>query len=588
MPRIDGDVVDKIRASTDIVEIVSEYTPLEQRGKNFFGVCPFHADHSPSMSVSREKQMFKCFSCGAAGNVFKFVSDIENISYYEAIAKVGQKLGITVEVSSKYEQKSKYEEEYQIMNLACMYYQNILNSEYGKKAKEYLKKRGLNEEMMKDFQMGLSISGNTLLSFLKQKNYPESKLQELGLVNESYQKYHDIFVNRIIFPIHDAQGKVVGFTARVYLGKEEPKYLNSKETSIFKKGNILFNYHRARDAIRSAKEVILVEGNMDAIRMVASGIKNTIALMGTAMTSDQINLITKLRVPIILMFDNDNAGLLATRTNGRLLQNAGAQVKVVRLEGEKDPDEYILSHGVEAMKENLKRAISFSEFEYISLRQDKNLKDSKELASYVKEVLKSIQNEDEITIDVTLHKLVDEFHLSYEVLKKELEDKKDNKKIELPKNMDEKVKNKVSSYDISAHHILYAMMSDKKYIKEYKEKLGFFKEQKYRDIVSEILDYASQKKSINLADFLSYAEVSPLKKEIYEVIESIKGFDLEENSIEEYIYIIKKDLLEEEIKRLKTEQRNCLDATQKSEIGMKIVSLKKKIEEMKIERSVLK
>lgn len=588
MPRIDGDVVDKIRASTDIVEIVSEYTPLEQRGKNFFGVCPFHADHSPSMSVSREKQMFKCFSCGAAGNVFKFVSDIENISYYEAIAKVGQKLGITIEVSSKYEQKSKYEEEYQIMNLACMYYQNILNSEYGKKAKEYLKKRGLNEEMMKDFQMGLSISGNTLLSFLKQKNYPESKLQELGLVNESYQKYHDIFVNRIIFPIHDAQGKVVGFTARVYLGKEEPKYLNSKETAIFKKGNILFNYHRARDAIRTTKEVILVEGNMDAIRMVASGIKNTIALMGTAMTSDQINLITKLRVPIILMFDNDNAGLLATRTNGRLLQNAGAQVRVVRLEGEKDPDEYILSHGVEAMKENLKKAISFSEFEYISLRQDRNLKDSKELASYVKEVLKSIQNEDEITIDVTLHKLVDEFHLSYEVLKKELEDKKDNKKIELPKNMEEKVKNKVSSYDISASHILYAMMSDKKYIKEYKEKLGFFKEQKYRDIVSEILDYASQKKNINLADFLSYAEVSPLKKEIYEVIESIKEFDLEENSIEEYIYIIKKDLLEEEIKRLKTEQRSCLDATQKSEIGMKIVSLKKKIEEMKIERSVLK
>ena len=136
MPRIDGDVVDKIRASTDIVEIVSEYTPLVQRGKNFFGVCPFHADHSPSMSVSREKQMFKCFSCGAAGNVFKFVSDIENISYYEAIAKVGQKLGITIEVSSKYEQKSKYEEEYQIMNLACMYYQNILNSEYGKKDKE--------------------------------------------------------------------------------------------------------------------------------------------------------------------------------------------------------------------------------------------------------------------------------------------------------------------------------------------------------------------------------------------------------------------------------------------------------------------
>ena len=583
MPRIDGDVVENIRASADIVEIISKYIPLEQRGKNFFGVCPFHADHSPSMSVSREKQMYKCFSCGAAGNVFKFVSDIENISYSEAIAKVGEYIGITVEVSSKYQSKSKYEEEYQIMNLAMMYYQNLLNSEYGKKAKEYLKKRGLNEEMMKDFQMGLSISGNTLLSFLKQKNYTEEQLQNLGLINESYNKYHDIFINRIIFPIHNPQGKVVGFTARVYEGKEEPKYLNSKETVIFKKGNILFNYHRARDAIRTSKEVILVEGNMDAIRMAASGIKNTIALMGTAMTSDQVNMILKLRVPVVLMFDNDNAGLLATRTNGRLLQNAGAEIKVVRLEGEKDPDEYIINHGVEAMRENIKHAISFAEFEYLSLRQDKNLKDSKELASYVKEVLKSVEKEDDITIDVTLHKLVDEFHLSYEVLKKELEDRKTPIKVELPKNMDEKAKKRKSSYDISACHVLYAMMNDVKYIKEFKEKLGFFKEQKYRDITSEILDYASQRTSINLADFLSYAEESPLKKEIYEVIESINELDFEETSIEEYLYVIKKELLESEIKRLKEEQRNCLDSTQKSEIGMKIVSIKKKIEEMKKE-----
>lgn len=585
MPRIADEVIEKIRASADIVEIIREYVPLTQKGKNYFGVCPFHQDHSPSMSVSKEKQMYKCFSCGAAGNVFKFVSDYENISFIEAVAKIGKKVGINIEITSPYEVKNRYEKEYEIMNLACMYYQNLLNAQTGKEAKEYLKKRGLEDEMMKDFLIGLSTSNNTLLSFLKAKNYDEKKLEELGLVNVKNGTYHDIFVNRIIFPIQDYQGRVVGFTARVYKEKEEPKYLNSKETSLFKKGNILFNYHRARDSIRLNKEVIIVEGNMDAIRMYSSGIKNTIALMGTALTSNQIEMISKLRVPVILMFDNDQAGLLATRTNARLLQNAKIEVKVVRLKGEKDPDEYIIKHGVEAMKENIKNAISFNEFAYIALRENKNLKDSKELASYVKEVLESLKNEDEITKDITLNKLVEEFHLSYEILKKELDSKEVVNEITIPK-VEEVKKRKQSKYDISAKHILYAMMNDARYIRQYQEKLGFFKEKIYRDVVSEIIDYYQKKRNITLADFLNYAEISPLKKEIYDIIASIKEFDLEENSIEEYIYNMKYDLWESEIKRLKQEQKNTLDPTAKSELGIKIVDIKKKIEEMKKERSV--
>ena len=585
MPRIADEVIEKIRASADIVEIIREYVPLTQKGKNYFGVCPFHQDHSPSMSVSKEKQMYKCFSCGAAGNVFKFVSDYENISFIEAVAKIGKKIGINIEITSPYEVKNRYEKEYEIMNLACMYYQNLLNAQTGKEAKEYLKKRGLEDEMIKDFLIGLSTSNNTLLSFLKAKNYDEKKLEELGLVNVKNGTYHDIFVNRIIFPIQDYQGRVVGFTARVYKEKEEPKYLNSKETSLFKKGNILFNYHRARDSIRLNKEVIIVEGNMDAIRMYSSGIKNTIALMGTALTSNQIEMISKLRVPVILMFDNDQAGLLATRTNARLLQNAKIEVKVVRLKGEKDPDEYIIKHGVEAMKENIKKAISFNEFAYIALRENKNLKDSKELASYVKEVLESLKNEDEITKDITLNKLVEEFHLSYEILKKELDSKEVVNEITIPK-VEEVKKRKQSKYDISAKHILYAMMNDARYIRQYQEKLGFFKEKIYRDVVSEIIDYYQKKRNITLADFLNYAEISPLKKEIYDIIASIKEFDLEENSIEEYIYNMKYDLWESEIKRLKQEQKNTLDPTAKSELGIKIVDIKKKIEEMKKERSV--
>ena len=588
MPRIADEVIEQIRAKVDIVEIIKEYIPLSQRGKNFFGVCPFHQDHSPSMSVSRSRQIYKCFSCGAAGNVFKFVSDFENISYIEAVAKIGNKVGINLEVNSKYEAHSKYEKEYEIMNIACLYYQNQLSSEQGIKAKKYLKERGLNEEMIKTFNLGLATSNNTLLSFFKEKRIEENKLAELGLINESNNKYHDIFVNRIIFPIHNFDGRVVGFTARGYEGKIEPKYLNSKETPIFKKGNILFNYHRAKEAVRINKELIIVEGNMDAIRMYSTDFKNTIALMGTTMTTEQIQAIKKLRVPVILMLDNDDAGLIATKNNGKLLSEAEIEVKVVRLQGAKDPDEYILAHGVDAMKENIKHAMSFNEFEYMALRQNKNLGDSRELASYVKEVLNSIKDQDEITKDVTLSKLVEEFHLSYDVLKKELELKEDKSKIELPNNMVKKNNNKESKYDISARHILYAMMNEKKYIDKYQNELGFFKEQKYRDIASEIIDYYKKKKEIDIASFLNYAEISQVKDEIYEVIKSIKDFDLEDNNIDEYIYIIKSDLFESEIKRLKQEQKESLEENAKNEIGLKIVEIKKKIEELKKERSVLK
>ena len=251
MPRISENVINEIRAQADIVDIIKEYIPLTPKGKNYFGVCPFHQDHSPSMSVSKEKQMFKCFSCGAAGNVFKFVSDYENISFIEAVAKVASKVGIPLTITGDYKPKEKFQKEYDVMNLATLFFQNNLNTSLGTKAKEYLSKRGLNEEMVKVFDIGLALDKNTLYQFLNKKKIAPEDMVSLGLVNQSGLTYHDVFVNRIIFPIHDASGHVVGFTGRVYDGDYTPKYLNSKETSIFRKGNILFNYRRARDAIRT-------------------------------------------------------------------------------------------------------------------------------------------------------------------------------------------------------------------------------------------------------------------------------------------------------------------------------------------------
>lgn len=585
MPRISENVINEIRAQADIVDIIKEYIPLTPKGKNYFGVCPFHQDHSPSMSVSKEKQMFKCFSCGAAGNVFKFVSDYENISFIEAVAKVASKVGIPLTITSDYKPKEKFQKEYNVMNLATLFFQNNLNTSLGTKAKEYLSKRGLNEEMVKVFDIGLALDKNTLYQFLNKKKIAPEDMVSLGLVNQSGLTYHDVFVNRIIFPIHDASGHVVGFTGRVYDGDYTPKYLNSKETSIFRKGNILFNYHRARDAIRTQKKVIMVEGNMDAIRMYVSGLQNTIALMGTSLTTEQVVLLQKLRVPVLLMFDNDEAGKTATMKNGQILIDAGITVEVVRLHGAKDPDEYILANGIQAMKDNIEHPLSYLEFKYNALKENKNLEDTEELSLYVKGVLASLEHADEITVDITLNKLVQEFHLSYDILKSQL----DTKKVEPVKQVPVKEKRvtKKSKYDLCAELILYYMMNDLKYVKMYQTKLGYFKSSVYRGIANEIIYYVEKNKTIELADFLSYAETSPLKEDIYRILESIKTPEIVETSMEDYIFNIKECTWEEEIKKLKVEMKQTSDIHEKENLAKKIVDFNKKIQEMLEERSVM-
>jgi len=259
------------------------------------------------------------------------------------------------------------------MNLANLYFKNNLNTNFGTAAKEYLINRGLTEETINEFDVGLSLEKNDLFTFLKKKKIKENLLISLGLINQNGLEYQDVFKNRIIFPIHDATGHVVGFIGRVYKDNMGPKYLNSKETQIFRKGNILFNYHRAKEEVRLKKYIIIVEGNMDAIRLYSSGIKNVVALQGTSLTPEQIKLIQKLRASVILMLDNDNAGENATLLNGNLLEQAGIKVEVVRLSGEKDPDEYIVKNGVEAMEDNLNHPISFLEFKLQTFKKNKNL-----------------------------------------------------------------------------------------------------------------------------------------------------------------------------------------------------------------------
>ena len=343
--------------------------------------------------------MYKCFSCGAAGNVFTFVQNYENVSFGEAINIIASKVGYNLNIAIPKKVDDKYKKEYEMMDIALKYYENNLNTPKGEEAKKYLNERGLSEDDIKTFDIGLALNTNSLNKLLEKKGYTFKEMRDLGLISDKDTIY-DIFFNRILFPIHNLEGKVVGFTGRIFNGDGTPKYLGSKETNIYKKSNILFNYHRAKEHIKLKKELIIVEGNMDAIRLYINGIKNVVALMGTALTKEQIDIIKKLRCKVILMLDNDNAG-------------------------EKDPDDYIINNGVEAILKNINNAIPINEFKLNYLKKDKNLTNTDDLVKYIKVVIEDLKkSNDDLLKEVTLKKLSVEYNLSYDILKSSLKKQK--------------------------------------------------------------------------------------------------------------------------------------------------------------------
>ena len=333
--QMDNNLINEIRNSVDIVDVISSYIPLISRGKNYFGVCPFHDDHSPSMSVSKEKQIYTCFSCGATGNVFNFIQDYEKISFKDALKKCADIAGIDVNIKGD-TKKLKNQELYDIYDMAQKFYQNNLNTEYGKKAISYLQSRGLDIDTIKHFNIGLSLNTNdTLFNILRKRNYAANLLIKSGLITENNK---DVFVNRIMFPLYDSNGRLIGYNGRIYNNEDTNRYVNTKETEIFKKREFLYNYHSVLEDVRRQKQVIIMEGPMDVINSYQHGIKNVIATMGTAFSPEHALLIRRLKCEVILCFDGDDAGRKGTKLAIDELTKIGIIPKVVMLDNGLDPD----------------------------------------------------------------------------------------------------------------------------------------------------------------------------------------------------------------------------------------------------------
>lgn len=570
------DVINQIRSKVDIVDIISEYLPLTQRGKNFFCVCPFHDDTNPSMSVSREKQIYKCFSCGASGNVFNFIMDYEHVSFREALVVLAQKTGIDIGNIHIKKENNKYEEFYQIYDLALKYFQNNINTVQGKIAKQYLMDRKIDESIIKEFSIGLSLSNRDgLLNVLTKKNYNNKLLNELGLTVNNY----DNFIDRIIFPLWDVNGRVVGFSGRIYhKNSNQNKYVNTKETPIFKKGQTIYNYHRAKEYARRDKSIIIMEGFMDVIRAYTIGVKNVVALMGTAMTKEQVSLIKRLSNNVILCFDGDDAGRKATLANGDMLVKAGVNnVKVIALENNDDPDTYIINNSEEKFKSLIDNAINYSDYKINSLKKGINFNSDIEKSEYINKVIKEASSiKDEIRVEIILKSLAKEFDLSYNTLEKrlmEFKEKQEERQVVIYENKEQPKKH--NKYEKATYEYLYYMLVSEKAIIYYDRENIFFPIEKARFLASEISYYYKKYGIITIADFYTYLQD---KKELLDLLNIVLSYDvketIEKEDIEALAKVIREYNVVQEIKRLKEKMKSVIDPLEKAKIADEIRKLK--------------
>ena len=355
------DFVEQLKSSVDIVSVVGEYVRLKKSGtQRYMGLCPFHSEKTPSFTVHVVHQFYKCFSCGAGGDVVKFVMEKEGISFYEALKLLAERYGIPMPKRSQYaDEDSKLRGAlFQMHELAQENFRAHLDGPAGEAARGYLARRGVTPETAEQFGLGYSDrSGRALLRLLEQRNFPAAQMDQAGLVGKRQDgSMYDRFRNRLMFPIHNESGKIIGFGGRALTAEDEPKYLNSPETPIYKKSYVLYNLHRAKEAIRKDDRVILVEGYMDAIGVTAAGFRGVVASCGTALTAQQVQTLKRHTQKIVVNFDPDAPGANAAERSISLLLEEGMQVRIMELDGGLDPDEYCKQRGAAAYQERLEGA----------------------------------------------------------------------------------------------------------------------------------------------------------------------------------------------------------------------------------------
>ena len=388
MARVPEETIERIRNTADIYDVVAQYVDLKKRGRNFFGLCPFHSEKTPSFSVAPDKQIYHCFGCGAGGNVFSFIVEHEKISFIEAVKQLGHKYGIQVEYQSGPSNKI-FSSLYELHDIAVKLYHNILFSEKGKAALEYLHNRGLNDDTIKTYHIGFAPdSWDTLSNTIKTSSFKDNVYEKTGLFIKTDRGWRDRFRSRIMFPIYHQSGKAIAFGGRIFNNNDPAKYLNSPETPLYRKSEVFYGLHKTRDSIRKFSTAVLVEGYTDFLQLVQLGIPNVVALSGTALGNNHASQIRKFASKVYLAYDGDDAGINATLRAGYVLFQAGVEPLVIPMPNDKDPDDWVREEGVNAFQEAMGSSMPLLLF-HLHKRDVKNLSGT-DRSRIVKEILKEI------------------------------------------------------------------------------------------------------------------------------------------------------------------------------------------------------
>ena len=422
MLRYSDELIDEVRAASDIVDIISQYVILKRSGRNFFGVCPFHKEKTPSFSVSPDKQIFHCFGCGAGGNVIHFISKIENISFKDTIEMLADRAGIALPAFDNGADSSGLlmkEKVYEINKKAAEFYHEELYKPASKAAQEYVKARKLDNKTLKAFLIGYAAGRNDLYKYLRDSGFSDEEILESSLVNKtSGNQYKDRFKNRLMFPIKDVRDRVIAFGGRV-LDSSLPKYINSPENIVYSKGRNLYGLNVAKSS--SVEKIIVVEGYMDAVSLYQRGITNSVASLGTALTEAQGRLLRKYSKKVIISYDSDSAGQAATLRGLEILTSLGCDVRILQMEGAKDPDEFVIKYGNVRFNNLVDNAISLIEFKVKMLKNSLNIEATNDKIKFLNEIAKILGNVDnKMEQEVYIDKIAKEYGISKEAIYAEI------------------------------------------------------------------------------------------------------------------------------------------------------------------------
>lgn len=506
--RIPKETVNDIRNSADIVDVIGHYIPLIKKGKSFNAVCPFHDDHDPSLSISRDKQIYKCFVCGNGGNVFTFVSNYKKISYPEAVKEVADIIGKPLNIEFNTPKKeNRYQRLYDVLNDYIGYTSYILSgSKLGVEAHEYLINRGLSDDIIKDFNIGYNPDGDRVYQTLKAKEYTDEEMIKVNIARMGNSGMNEVFKKRIVFPIHDKYGNPIAFTARDFIGFSEAKYINSSETIIYTKGDTLYNYHRAKLASKQNGKVIVCEGVMDVIAYKRAGIDNVVATLGTACSEKQIELLKELAPIIILSYDGDKAGKAANIKNGYALLSKNANVEVIDNNTGLDPDEIINKYDKNALRDLSSKRVSYIDYALSYYKESYNLNNYSERKDMTLKMSGIIEllNDD--------YDKENYYNELYEITRIRKTDRPNEPKNEY--NRQWKSFEKSISLDgitKAEYIILIEMVLSKDAVKIYNEELGYLLDENNQKLANIIIDEYRKNDSVSLSRMLDEIDDKALK-----------------------------------------------------------------------------